>query len=723
MTKTRLRLLRECRSLRTSGSIRSCKKSAGIRLQTEGVEHESSDHQVPSLLPSQADSSHGLSLQEITSFPMSSVGVFNDDLGSLGEETFALLQGPSERPDVSLSHHLEKQLLDSDDVMEPSNRCQGDTTGGYVISVAAQTSSSPPATSRSSHSTKATTHQNSTATTLVPTRLQSCRSSIPSLMSLGRRLSMKYSESILGDVISIMRNLSVSSNTNEKRTKKFGSWWKRKDDISDILSDLPAVKESAVAENTEEESLEEIHEEHPVELPGSFSLYCWKGIMQGRLEPCLHAMDEQWPNCRPKADASVASLPPDLYSRILDRRLRREDFNSTDPFGNTALHIAIALGTPPSYLLRLLELVPDVNASNNAGQTFLHVVPYVQAMDSDDMRDMLKQLKSRGFNFFHRDEHGQTPLHSLARPWKLGGAVLSEIIQALHLPMSFIDTARDNLGRTLGSRGATGFSKARHVSIPARFSSTGTNPFNIPNADDDASITSFVDLSQNYVQNHGKHRSIETVEDLRVYEEHADLLRIIVKACTGSPSAEDSNGRNGLHCLAEVAFDLPTPIESSSYAAGINDNLRERYLEDLLTAGVDVHQHDKGGDTPLMSFIKHVRAGEDDAATTRILSRLCDAGTDINRRDRKGETPLHQAVKLGRRAATKFLLNRGANVHARNSNGVGILAIGTSFSRKARTDETLYAQIMLCIALVANAGAVAYPTLFHEWASSPWKTS
>jgi hypothetical protein len=238
------------------------------------------------------------------------------------------------------------------------------------------------------------------------------------------------------------------------------------------------------------------------------------------------------------------------------------------------------------------------------------------------------------------------------------------------------------------------------------------------------STTSSMQLDTAPLPNYGKHTFIETIEDLQLYEQHADLLRTILKACT-EPRYEDLSGRNGLHCLAEVSLDLPIPGVAFRPETNANDGNhrtpRERYLEDLLRAGVDPDNHDKRGDRPLMAFIRYLRVGEDDAVTTRILSRLCDAGADINRRDREGEAPLHIAVKLGRRAATKFLLNHEANIHARDSDGMGILRLGEANSKRAKRDESSYAQIMLCMALVANVGAVSRPTLLQEWASPQWK--
>lgn len=99
-------------------------------------------------------------------------------------------------------------------------------------------------------------------------------------------------------------------------------------------------------------------------------------------------------------------------------------------------------------------------------------------------------------------------------------------------------------------------------------------------------------------------------------------------------------------------------------------------MDQLLHKYVSPNSYDKHGITPVMSFIIHARAEEDDVSTTKLLQRLWGAGANINSRNGDGETPLHLSVKLGRRAATKFLLSHRANIHVRNKKGCGFIAFG-----------------------------------------------
>jgi hypothetical protein len=202
---------------------------------------------------------------------------------------------------------------------------------------------------------------------LVPTRDKSCRSSIPSITSLARRLSLKYSESYLGDVISIMRRLSIAG-SSVRSSRGIGRSLRRESKNPTLLT----VNELPAFDDGEAESEETNNREYPVTLPGLFSIYCWEEIKCGRLQSCHHetVSGSRWPNCRPRGHEADGSFPSHLFLKILDRTLERDSITSVDPFGNSVLHIATALASPLNYLLALLDLGANINALNNAGQTF-----------------------------------------------------------------------------------------------------------------------------------------------------------------------------------------------------------------------------------------------------------------------------------------------------------------------------------------------------------------
>jgi ankyrin repeat protein len=396
-----------------------------------------------------------------------------------------------------------------------------------------------------------------------------------------------------------------------------------------------------------------------------------------------------------------------------------------DTFNNSVLHIAAALEAPPHYLSQLIGMGADVHALNNANQTFLHLTHILSIQGLPDFHILIGKLVQRQFDFQRQDFNGQTAIHALTEP-PISSDILNGIAQVFQFYAVELPTTRDNLGYKIKDQLQEIDPKNMLPSI--QDTRLSLDEAYIPEQRDANSNGPIEDLSfvnRNY-QNFRKHDWIENLEDLQQYELHADLLRSIV--CAGDdPLYEDADGRNGLHCLAEVRLDLPIPGKLSNRKSPsdlqFSTTSRERYLEQLLLAGVDPNNHDKQGITPFMAFIIHRREGEDEDLTTKIYQRLFEAGADIHRRNRHGEAPLHLAVKLGNRAATNFLLSHGANVHARTSNGTGILTLGHkhSSSSKAAKDEILYAQISLCTVLVGSAGAVSAPTILHEWGSPSFR--
>jgi ankyrin repeat protein len=81
----------------------------------------------------------------------------------------------------------------------------------------------------------------------------------------------------------------------------------------------------------------------------------------------------------------------------------------------------------------------------------------------------------------------------------------------------------------------------------------------------------------------------------------------------------------------------------------------------LLTAGADVNAKDSKGETPLHWACRNGRV--------QIVKELLEHGADIEAKDNDGDTPLHWACCSGRLAVVNELLSRGANVEAKTTNG------------------------------------------------------
>lgn len=537
--------------------------------------------------------------------------------------------------------------------------------------------------------------------------------SLPTIKSLNRRLSSKYSESTLDDVVSLLechtisgRSATVSSaRTSQASSQKSSRYFSMQ---SDITMSASSSKKTPIAP---------AESRPPVVLPGAFHLFCWAQIEQNSLGLCRR--DGLF--CEHNTLVTTQFFTSQFgHLGIIYRRIKSRDINETDLFGNTILHVAASLCAPVQYITRLIKQHANIHATNTAGETFLHLLH--APTEEDDVCALIEELSIQGFDFSQQDDHGQTSLHLLTRPWH-PQQYLTKVIKkfnSLGLPLR---NSRDNLGFSLSDQmnnpPASDFDLFEdsifRQSLGLTSDSRGCIIHRSPAQPSENSV-----FESNQCSTPDKRVSISTILDSPRYGHHADLLKTIITAGE-IPWFEDSNGRNGLHCLAEVNFDLPLPNRSGCGVryCGKEETIRELYLDNLLGAGVDSNNYDKEGNTPIMAFITHKRTSEDDNTTTRILTKLVVAKAKIHRRNRQGETALHLAVKLGRRAATKFLLKNGANVHARNKRGEGILEVGHSACRKALGDATLYAQIVLCMSLAISSEAVSSPTILREWTMLP----
>jgi len=463
-----------------------------------------------------------------------------------------------------------------------------------------------------------------------------------------------------------------------------------------------------------------IKSQHAVMLPGFFHQYCWEHINLNVLQCCDDIKNPctLGPIFQPTGKETHRTIRSDVLFRIRACTVRKDDLDELDVFGNSVLHIAASLGAPPNYLDHLVKQGADVARLNNANQTFIHLMCLSDDSQIGDFRFLLKSLARRSFNFLQQDDNGQTAIHAITASSTTEN-ILVKIVQSFQFCGIDIPNCRDNLGHTVADQ-LRGDARSQTIGLDkTKAGKVVGSP---------ASVTAIPTPSERMkdyeiINKIGRHGSIETIEDLQGYELHADLLRTINRA-GDEPAFEDSDGRNGLHCLAEVSLDLYNPPNDPQQMSNPSSSPgRDTYLDGLITAGVDPNSHDKHGETPLMSFISTRRRDEDDPSTIRLLLRLFIAGASLNRRNRQGETPLHIAVSLGNRAATKFLISHGANIHARTGEGIGVVAYGLRASNKAASETELYAQIMLCVALVGSAGAVAAPTILQEWASPEFRLS
>lgn len=218
------------------------------------------------------------------------------------------------------------------------------------------------------------------------------------------------------------------------------------------------------------------------------------------------------------------------------------------------------------------------------------------------------------------------------------------------------------------------------------------------------------------------------------------------------PAIEDEDGRNGLHCLAEMNFtssnpnspdpsspDLSNPTSSISNKGSLKrkhgkDDVekpitrRLQFLQGILTPvsavqPPDVNHYDRKGNTVLMAFASHLLDDQDDKTGQKIGSIfdiLIQKGAMIDARNRCGETALLVAARCGNKHVVSNLLNHGANLYARDKYGRGIMAIIDAQIAQSSRDLPSYGRLEAVRAAVLakklnEKGGNDEPSFLDEW--------
>jgi hypothetical protein len=96
-------------------------------------------------------------------------------------------------------------------------------------------------------------------------------------------------------------------------------------------------------------------------------------------------------------------------------RVTEEEANMVDKYGNSLLHVAARWGARVSILQMILKRTDDAQVVNQRGETFLHVFdpPEIPPMRPASFLNLIRTLRSRHFDFCHRDVDKHTFLHHL----------------------------------------------------------------------------------------------------------------------------------------------------------------------------------------------------------------------------------------------------------------------------------------------------------------------
>ncbi|CAN8103291.1 unnamed protein product [Discula destructiva] len=431
--------------------------------------------------------------------------------------------------------------------------------------------------------------------------------------------------------------------------------------------------------------------------------YCWCAIADDASES---------PN-----NFYITSVQEEWCERVNHVLSGTVDTSCSDEFGNTLLHFFASLEDSKGIEMtfRLIETnQSNPIATNKGGQTFLHVLSAAWFSRLEDISGPLYRLLNilwlrygeTSNAVFVRDVYGRTFFHRLAR-FVHDPQVLARICQ----PYNWDTIPRDAFGLT-----PPGHTADHSFSAPRRTGTTALSPLAEETKQDDFATTSQV------------------------------LFNTLTMAYD-NPTFEDDQGRNGLHCLAELDFAPPPPVNAPSSPnpekkrkRGQSDSsdgpkpieLRVQFLQSLLipTNSVkppDVNHYNKAGHTPLMAFATHLTDAADKQGqhTARILDLLLRHSARIDMRNRQGETALLMAARAGNKNVVSKLLERGANLHARDKSGRGIMGLleaklaACEKQRGVAEYGRLEAVRAVMAKIVHDMGGEDEPGFLDEWCAKP----
>ncbi|QYT03808.1 ANK_REP_REGION domain-containing protein [Trichoderma simmonsii] len=418
----------------------------------------------------------------------------------------------------------------------------------------------------------------------------------------------------------------------------------------------------------------------------------------------IESIEPKWEDWLAQSQGTFHWMTPEGPSpgaqMFIATQTSRHDALLLDRHRHTVLHFLAAYAPfPVLYQALTSGTVQDiVNYQNTAGQTFMHVLRDDESVGPDHVEELIRVARALNFNMLARDCYGRSPLHVLT----MQGKIIR--LHSLH----------DLDPREYLQRDALGFVPMIENLSPVRphfgggLSSDvlGLRHYAILHPALDPTLSNDPALSQ----------ESQLVQNIRVSMENR--------------FHEDEFGHNGLHCLAMATLSLGSiaekhGLDKSTESLGPRENrkvvdsseqimeLRLDLLRSLLDAGQDPNHRDVFGNTPLMAFAAALPEENEYKRGPLILQLLIERGADVDARNKRGETALHVAVRFHRKLAARTLVKGGANVDARNCEFKSLLEV---CDEKMRSEPQAYSKYLACRGWLSGAAhAVQSPTFWQEW--------
>ena len=333
------------------------------------------------------------------------------------------------------------------------------------------------------------------------------------------------------------------------------------------------------------------------------------------------------------------------------------DINARDSDGNTLLHLCAALNDSGSIEYFLFKGA-DSEIKNKHGDTPLHV-----AIDNDAY-SAAKLLAAVGSNLFARNGMGISALDlALEKDPRYYDVFITE--DAAKLRYDNGKTIVHYFVQTKNLRGITACIKA---GLPISVKDEdGKAPLDL--AFEDINNTESVEIAATLIQGNA-----EPIETNFSYFQDAVASRNLNLRLDDGQTPLHLSAIYGHKAIASYLLEnnANTAVQDSSGATPLHEAIRYGKLDIakmLLDAGANINAKDNLGKTPIMLIIPRDKIEE----TYNLLIRY---RADLNQADTYGDTVLHTATMLHAGSnVIRTLTNNGADINARNKEGVTPLAI------------------------------------------------